>query len=170
MKMKQKWQRPLELQEYLEKIFLSVRIGIIYLPGIRADVALLQPLKLIQKPTGMNQLLKVSTSRWRRWSLVSITTTDRRFQINSWPLNFPFRLYRPFPHSRSTIRDWPSFGYLQGFIRSQNSWQNQKCWCIKLVSPLYLLNLITTHFIFGVTCIILKKLKTQDTNCLASIR
>ena len=33
IEMKKMWQRPLELQEYLEKMFLSVRVKIIYYPA-----------------------------------------------------------------------------------------------------------------------------------------
>lgn len=32
IKMKRKWQKPLELQEYVEKMFLSVSVEIIYYP------------------------------------------------------------------------------------------------------------------------------------------
>ena len=62
IKMKQKWQRPLGFQEYLEKIFLSVSVEIITRYSCLSR-ALLQPLNVCQAPTDMNQLLEVSTSR-----------------------------------------------------------------------------------------------------------
>jgi hypothetical protein len=61
-----------------EDVFVSTCWN--YLPtGIRAYLVLLQPLNVFQEPTDMNQLLEVSTSRWRGWSLVSSTeSTDHQ--------------------------------------------------------------------------------------------
>ena len=63
IKMKKKWQRPLGLQDYLEKIFLSVSHGVEIIYYRVFVLMLLQPLNVCQVPTDMNQLLEVSTSR-----------------------------------------------------------------------------------------------------------
>ena len=98
--MKQKWQRPLELREYLEKTFSSVRVeNYFLLPGIRAYLLLLQLLNVFQKHTDMNQLLELSTGRWRRWSLVS--STDHPFQIDFHGLKLHIQIISTF--SSSTI-------------------------------------------------------------------